>query len=98
MRYFFCQTGPQHGWLSVYDDAGNLLATAEQWWIVSEQEIKRMKAHECKPGEMIPLGDPRWNSHCQWCGTAIEQTKSFYDRGQYHAACYQQMCSDRRGK
>lgn len=88
MRYEFQSDGVQHGYLSVFDDNGNLLATVERWWEVKEEEIARMENHECRPGQMIPHGDPRWYTHCQWCGNAVAGEKTAYYSGQYHWRCY----------
>jgi hypothetical protein len=44
---------------------------------------------------LIPLGDPRWHTHCQACGQTKENPPEgsrptfYYYGGQYHAgACY----------
>lgn len=81
----------QHGWLDVYNAQGNLLATSEEWAIVNEFNLQRMTNHECKPGQMIPAGDPRWYTHCQWCGESVKGQETAYYAGQYHfPTCYEQ--------
>jgi hypothetical protein len=92
VRYTFQSDGIDHGHLSVSNEQGDVLATVERHWTVSEHELRAMEAHECKPGQMIPLGDPRWYTHCQQCGKKIEDVKhdSYYRVGQYHRKCYKE--------
>lgn len=87
--YLNRQDGDTHGWLSV-SDGGQVLATKEHWSSVEEIErvIPIMEKHECKPKQMIPLGDPRWDTHCQGCGQPTQGEKTAYYAGQYHLRCY----------
>lgn len=88
VTYQFQQQGQQHGWLSVYDEVGDLLATAERWYVVDEKALNRLQGHDCRPGQMIPLDDPRWYTHCQWCGKQVDPWKARYLSGQWHRECY----------
>lgn len=90
VRYEFRQDGVQHGWLSVFDAEGNLLGTVERHWTVEDKEIHTLESHECIPGQMIPMGDPRWYTYCQECGESVVGQETAYSVGQYHYPnCYQ---------
>lgn len=98
IHYEYVPVGhPQHGYLNVYE-GGELLATKEEWARLiemgGEPYLHRMaeQANARMPGEMIPLGDPRLYTHCQWYGKPVdreaEQTAA-WDAGQWHTpGCY----------
>lgn len=94
MKYRFVEdrAQEQHGWVEVYDEQGMLLAREEVWCTPSEYNVThnfaRMESHNCIPGQMIPSGDPRWYTHCQWCGLSVEGQETAYYQGQYHWNCY----------
>ena len=96
-RYVADPNITQHGWLSIYSQDGDCLATQELWFEVDEYNLNRMETHECKPGQMIPQGDPRWYTHCQWCGQSIEGQSAAYYQGQWHVkGCYTHALEEMR--
>ena len=92
--YQYEPAGIQHGYIHLYQD-GTLLGTNEVYVSLvdmgGEPHLLHMaeQANAQEPGRMIPSGDPRWYTHCQWCGEPANRREFAYDSGQWHyPECY----------